>query len=573
MRRSWITLVIVWGLACARATSVSAAGPADGLLKLVEADSGVTLAVEDLRGRAREVGGSPLFEALLRLPTVRTWMDSEPFRKAEKASRDVQAALGVPLATIRDDLLGDAVVLSLQAGPSGKPDQSRGLLLAKPRDRALLERMIKLFNDAQSKELAGVEPRSKGAVKYSARLFKAAGRPPEFYVVLDNGTFAWSNSEAMILGVIDRQVSSRPGLGDDASFRKVRAGLPDRPLASLFVNARFLEGALAEAPRPGGDRGAAMLARYIKAVGMVGVALQWRDGIFLHTCETVAPEKLDPWLKDWLTSPSTPVDLSALISPSTVAVASANINFKALLGAFRELVPEGDRSDLENLKLVLQGVFMGRDPLTEVLPRLVPGAVLAIEIEPDTAIRPHFPFVSVIGWSVAPGEDDLTVPIDNAMRTLLAFHAFKPRRRTDHLRIESRTLGDARLTVLTDGLHTRMAYRVDRDRLVVGNSPEAVARFGTGRPPPAIAEIRARSFPEAETFAIVDLSRLVGEIRSLRGPIARGLAARSKRPVAAADRDLVDLIAVAELFKAATFTSTTSKDASEVRRTIGLTAR
>ena len=574
MRRSTLpTLLLLWTLASAQAKAAD--GPADSLLKLAPADSGATLAVEDLRGRAREIVGSALFEGLLRLPTVRAWMASEPFLKAEKTSRVVQEALGVPLTTIRDELLGDAFVLSLQAGPSGKPELSRGLLLVKPRDRPLLERLIKLFNDAQIRggELDGVDPRSRGSVKYSARLFKAAARPPEFYVVLDDGTFAWSNSEDTILGVIDRKVAGRPGLRDDPEFKKVRAGLPERPLASLFVNARFLEAALFETPRPPSDRPAAMISHYIKAVGQFGLALEWRGGISLHSCETVAPEKLDPWLKDWLTRPSSPSPLPAQVSSETVALVGANIDFKSLLAAWRELMPEGDRPDLDNLKLVLQGIFLGRDPFNEVLPRLSSGAVLALEIEPDTAIRPHFPLVGAVGWSIEPGVDDLAGPIDNALKTLLAFYALDHKPRMDHLRIESKTTGDARLTLLTDGLRARVAYRVDRDRLVVGRSPEAVARFGLGQPPSMIADIRARSFPQAETFAIVDLDRLVGEVRSLRGPIARRLAARSKRPVAATDRDLGDLIAAAELFKAATFTSTTSPDASKVRRTIGLMAR
>ncbi len=211
--------------------------------------------------------------------------------------------------------------------------------------------------------------------------------------------------------------------------------------------------------------------------------------------------------------------------------------------------------------------------MTEVLPRLGPGAILAVEIEPDRSIQRRFPLVAAVGWSVGPGPDDLAGPIDNAMRTLLAFYSFNPKRKLSRLRVESRSVGDVPVTVLTDGLHARLAYRVDRDRLVVGNSPEAVARFGTGQPPSTIADVRARSFPEAETFAIIDLIRLTREVRLLRGPIAAALAARSKRPVAAADRDLLDLLAVAELFKAATFTSDASKDASEVRRTIGLMAR
>ena len=159
------------------------------------------------------------------------------------------------------------------------------------------------------------------------------------------------------------------------------------------------------------------------------------------------------------------------------------------------------------------------------------------------------------------------------MRTAFAFFALDRKPRPAHLQVESRTIGDSRMTLLTDGLRTSLAYRVDRTRLVVGNSAEAVARFGTGRPPSTLLDLRARDFPQAETFAIVDLPPLVQEVRSIRGPLAIALANRSKRPVEAAGRDLDDLIAVADLFRAATFAAVGSKDATEVHRTIRLIAR
>ena len=573
MRRSRIMPLLCWALATA--ASADAAGPADGLLKLVSAESGVTLTVEDFRGRAREVMGSPLFDKLRGLPSVRAWMETEPFRKAEKASEDVQAALGVSLANLRDELLGDALVLSLQTDPSGRPDRSRGLLLLKPRDRPLLERLIRAFNDAQFRggELLHVDDRSRGPVKYSARSFRAPGRPMEFYVLLEDGTFGWSNSEAMILDVIDRKVSGRPSLLDDAGFKKVRSSLPDRALASLFVSPRFLEGAMAQNPQPADDKLSAMIARYLGAMDRLGFALRWQDGVSLETSESLVPEKLDPWLKDWLTGPPRPVVLPAMVPPSTIAVASANVDFRAIRDAAWDLVPEDDRAALDNLRLGLRGALLDRDPLTEVLPRLGPGMILTVEVEPDPAIRPHFPILGVIGWSSPAGFAELAGPVDNAIRTLLAFYAFDSKRRMEHLRVESRMVGESRLSVLTDGLRTRVASRVDRDRVVLGNSPEAVARFGAGPPSSTISDVLVRDLANAETFAIIDVSRLVREVRSLRGPIARALAGRSQRPVVSADRDLRDILTIADLFKAATFVSTSKPDASEVRRTIRLLAR
>jgi hypothetical protein len=573
MRRLLSVVAIFWGFASA--DLATADGPADPLLRLVDPDSGATLVVEDLRSRRREISGSPLFEGLMRTPPVRAWIASDPYRRAEGNARNVLDMLEVSFGTIRDDLFGDAVVLTLQPGPSGKPDQARGMILVRPRDRPMLERLIALVNQiqVQSGELDGADPRARGTVPYWARLFKGGKKPPEFYTILDDGTFAWSNSESMIHGVVDRKLSGRGGLGDVPRFRQVRDGLPARSLASLFVNARFLEATMADQPRDANDRLGTLLSRYVQAVGMVGVGVDWRDGVFLHSCETVDPAKLDPWLRDWLTRPSTPTNLPAQVSPGTIALASANLDFRSIVQAYRDTTPVDDRPGLENLKTAFQGLLMGRDPMTEVLPRLQSGAVLALEIEPDQRLRPHFPLVAAVSWSVAPGLDDLAGPIANAMKTFLALQTLGPKRKLDHLRVESREIGNSRLTVLTDGLKTRLAYRVDSDHLVIGNSPEAVARFGTGQPPSAINDIRVRMFPGAETFAIVDLARVVAELQRVRGPLAKTLADRSKRPIAEVNREVRDFLSIADLFKAATFTSNTIKDASEVRRTVGLMAR
>jgi hypothetical protein len=100
-----------------------------------------------------------------------------------------------------------------------------------------------------------------------------------------------------------------------------------------------------------------------------------------------------------------------------------------------------------------------------------------------------------------------------------------------------------------------------------------VARFATGSPSSSLAEIRSKYVPDAETFAVVDVQRLVVEVKRLQKPVAAKLAARSKRPVDAAEKDLGQLINLASLFRAFTFSTITAKDATEIHRTIGLIAR
>ena len=60
----------------------------------------------------------------------------------------------------------------------------------------------------ESGELAGVGERQRNGTTYHVREFPAAAnRPPEWYVAYPDGTFAFSNSEAMIQSVIDRKAA------------------------------------------------------------------------------------------------------------------------------------------------------------------------------------------------------------------------------------------------------------------------------------------------------------------------------------------------------------------------------
>ena len=211
----------IWCLALAivsvgrLAEGADSPGPADDLLRLVPPDSTVVVTVEGLRDQARIIGESRLVADLRKLPVVRSWLDSEKALSLKHSCSQIEAALGVRLADLRDQLLGDAVVLVLRMDPEAPtdPSRARGLLLLRARDPALVERLIGAFNTAQraSGELERVGDRRRAETTYHVREFPAgSGRPPEWYVSDPDGTFAFSNSEAMIQGVIDRK-SREPG--------------------------------------------------------------------------------------------------------------------------------------------------------------------------------------------------------------------------------------------------------------------------------------------------------------------------------------------------------------------------
>ncbi len=132
----------IWCLAMAilavggLAEGADSPGPADDLLRLVPPDSTVVVTVEGLRDQARIIGESRLVADLRKLPVVRSWLDSEKALSLKHSCSQIQAALGVSLADIRDQVLGDAVVLVLRMDPEAPtdPSRARGLLLLRARD-------------------------------------------------------------------------------------------------------------------------------------------------------------------------------------------------------------------------------------------------------------------------------------------------------------------------------------------------------------------------------------------------------------------------------------------------------
>ncbi len=305
------TALVVCGLisiACVSRSQARDSGRvAGGLLRLVPPDATVVATVEGLRDHVRAVTASRLASNFRRLPAARAWFQSDPYRQFERSCADIESGLGVKLSDLRDDLVGDAVVLVLRLDPDALPDPrlARGMLLLRARDPGLLERVIARVNASQrgSGELERVVDRTRAETTYHVREFPAvSGRQPEWYVSYPDGTFAFSNSEAMIQGIIDRKArltaantgtdrrdTDGPGLGDLPKFKAVQRQLPEPALARIFIDPRAIQRLLAAVPRPNTTsdvRIVAMLERYLAAVEYGGAALTWgADAIVVHAVE------------------------------------------------------------------------------------------------------------------------------------------------------------------------------------------------------------------------------------------------------------------------------------------------
>ena len=347
----------------------------------------------------------------------------------------------------------------------GPPTRARraGLLLLQARNKALLERIIQVVNDKQktSGELGQLTERQHGGTTYHMREFPPEPpRPPEWYVAYPDGTFAFSNSEALIQSVIDRKqrelsqstldasharpdagVGTDRGLTDLARFQSVRHRQSDKALARLFVEPRQIERLIAGKPRPSKASDArimAMIEHYLSAVEYAGATLEWNDaGVVLHTVETLDRSKLEPWLLRWAGNDLPPDATLSRVPATAIALASGHVDAAALYEALCLIVPDLDQAKLRNLETMLGGVLLGQDLRTRILPQLGPGLVAYVEPAPDVpdaergAVVPtppaSRPFAQVLALSLRNSGGGVTTAaaIENALRA-----PFLPSRRS-----------------------------------------------------------------------------------------------------------------------------------------------
>ncbi len=555
------------------------AGPAEVLLKRVPPDAAVTIAVEDLKGTTRSLLDSRLIADLKRLPSVQGWLNSDKFRVFRSGMNDVEMGLGESIATLRDDLFGEAFVLCLHVPPAKPIEAARGLLLLRVPNSALLDRLMTRLNEGQKAggDLIDVSEHKHGTTTYYVRTFRPGGREREYYVSLADRIFAWSNSEELIHGVIDRGSGEAKGLADAPGYRSVRDGLPERALVRVFVDPRFVTRALTEPDRsakPDDAQFLALATRYLGAFTYVGAALEWREGLVLHARGALDAATLTPAMKRWGERTDAPTPALQRVPKSALVLLSASLDASWVFDTLFDIASEKDRAKMDNLHVVLDGILLGRSAREEVVPRLGPSVVAYLDRPAPDVERPirQMPLVVSVEVEKTAAGARAWEAIGNALRTLLACHALDPKNGGGVLQFQSQVLEVGTVSALRPT--SPFAFSAGVGKVVLGTTADAVARAllaqSTNAGPSRFDAIRAALFPKASSFACADLKAIHEFARQARPALVRGLSHRQNVPEQAAARDLDDALALIGLFDAAYLTSTIEPGFRAIDCSLGL---
>lgn len=348
--------------------------PRDDVLRHVPTDAAVVLVVQNLRDQAATVAASPFAQwAGAKFgPKVAGSNEFNVLKGFEKILTD---ALGVTVAELRDDVLGDTVVFAFTPGLGGDPDADRGVILLHARDPKKLQSVIDKLNAVQKDrgELKAVE-----AVKYGDNTYAKRAKPGgggEYYFLRGN-LFAFSGQEAMLKAVLDRADLSAAVSPATAGLKAI--GLQDAFLAA-WVNPRALDKdlaarAAAEA-NPAQKAFLEQLGRVWAATDGVGIGLTVGTDIELKVAATVNVEKMPSELRPILPGPPAP---GAFLSEGEILEATFNIRPNEILAAISSFAPVEEREKIKKDLEKAIGPVVGRNNVGLVLGSIGPALSVTV---------------------------------------------------------------------------------------------------------------------------------------------------------------------------------------------------
>ena len=303
-------------------------------------------------------------------PYGRSIRESPEAAKLTRIDEQLRTHLNVSWAQLRDNVLGDAVVLTYTPGPPGHPDAEVGLLLVHARRPDVLTGLLDRLNDRQTKagELTVVDQRTYRGQSYAIRRKKAGGE--ECYFVRGS-LLVFSDKEASLQSVIDRDRSAKSANTEPAPLtRRLRGLAVERDFLVWWVNPRAFDAAVAAKASSAHGAEAVFLRtfeRYWKTLEGAAVSLAMTPDL---TVNLAIQAKTAAWpapAKRVLAEAARPSAVWASFPDNALFAAAGRVPWEPAVEAGSEFVSADVRHDMQDAVERTVGAILGRD----VLPRLL----------------------------------------------------------------------------------------------------------------------------------------------------------------------------------------------------------
>jgi hypothetical protein len=465
------------------ASRLPAASPRDELLRYVPEDAGFCLVVQNLRGHAADLLGSPFARAWGRSPLGVGIGQSDELKKLRKVDGYLVKHLGVGWTGLRDDILGEAFVFAYRPGPADKPDQEQGLFLLRARNEKLLASLVEKLNELQkgTGEVKGLVEREYRGVKYTRRV---EGKASNYYL-LRGPVLLYTGQEAMLRQAIDRD-RALTGEAKPPLARKLEDLGLDRALLALMLAPRSLDASIAS--KAANEPAAKAFAGLWKALQGVGLGVHLDRDLRFSLTVKAKTDQLPAPARRFLQSAARASELWSAFPPNALVAAAGRLDTAALYDLLGEFLTRTSKDVMEeNLSRSL-GAVLGKDVAKEVLPALGPDWGLCVTAPP--AQSKHWAPRALFALRVA--ATDANDPVDQAL--LSAVHTWAQLAVLGHNKAHPRQPISLR-SLTQDKVRVRYlhgeafpggfqpAFALKAGYLVLASSPDEVKRFKIGSTP------------------------------------------------------------------------------------------
>jgi hypothetical protein len=511
----------------------------DELLRLVPEDVGFCLLLEDLRGHTARLLESPFVKQFEKSAMGELLKTDPDWRKFQAGREQLERLLGIDWPKLRDDIIGDAVVLAVR--PGTKPNDEKGLVLLKARDPEALAALIKQVNALQKAggEYESLENREHKGQGYFQRV---GAKTAPFYALLGSVLIVASD-ETMMREALDRRAAA----AEPVLSKRLRELLGAEPyLINLWLNPRAFDAAMAAHAEQGSDEQKAALRNVLtwwKALDGAAWGIVARDDVTVTYAARARTERLSAATRRFLAEAAKPSELWQRFPDNALVAFAGRFDvsaFEEMLGEF--LTPSTRKAWHDHLDRFL-GAALDKDVVKEVLPCLGPDFGLCI-LAPEEGSKSWLPR-TIAAVRVRPG--DKPPAVDRALftaATALAQAAVidHNRKHDDRMVLKTQYQDKVEVKYLTGAAHfpagLQPAFALKDGYFVVASSPDVVKRFTPVSKSPS----------DEVPFLRISIADLRTYLRTHRTALVSVLAEHNKIKPEEVERHIDGLLPALDLF-------------------------
>ncbi len=310
------------------------------LLGLVPEGAQFCLMLQGLRERFRAVKSSPFAAAWCKTPFAQRLLDAPELRDLAKANAALEAQLGIGLAEIRDELLGDVAIFAYlgEAANRSADARDRGVVLLWVREPVRLQSWLNRLN--RLPDVASVERETFQEIDYQIRR-RHDGHAD--YYCLHQHLVIYATDQTSMRQVIRRLVTAPQPTPLAQHLEQL--DVLDKLLV-FWIAPRSLDDELAETLANAQGEERAFLAAFVKhwkaCIGLavfLDVDRDFQLGLAVHA----DPHQLPKPTRAFLRSTAIPSALLPAIPSDALVAASGRLEVQPLLGLLEQFITPATR--------------------------------------------------------------------------------------------------------------------------------------------------------------------------------------------------------------------------------------